>query len=68
MLNAIANLLNMQVVMSTTVYLIIYRMHHQWRLLYMHVRNVIVDTGTLTEGLNIYLSKALYYFKGETSI
>ncbi len=68
-LNATENLLNMQVVRSGTIYLIIYRMHHQWRHLNMPIRNLILNTGTLTEGSNItnerfyiILMSMIYFF------
>ncbi len=47
------NILNMQAVSSGMVYLIIYRMHHQWRHLHMPNRHVIVIRGTISEGSNI---------------
>ncbi len=53
MLNAFKNILNMLVVRSAIVYLIIYRMHHQWRHLNMHIINLILNTETLAEGSNI---------------
>ncbi len=37
------------------IYLIIYRMHHQWRHLNMPIRNLILNTGTLTDGSNVLL-------------
>ncbi len=48
-LNATKNLLIMQVVRSGMTYLIIYRMHHHWKHLNMPIRNLILNTGTLTE-------------------
>ncbi len=41
-------------VRSGMIYLIIYRMHHQWRHLNMPIRNLILNTGTLTGGSNFY--------------
>ncbi len=52
-LNATGNLLNMQVVRYGMIYLIIYRMHHQWRHLNMPVRNLILNTGTLNDESNV---------------
>ncbi len=34
--------------------LIIYRMHHQWRHLNMPIRNLILNTGTLTDRSNFF--------------
>ncbi len=53
-LNATENLLNIQVVRSGMIYLIIYRMHHQWRHLNMPITNLILNTGTLTDGSHFY--------------
>ncbi len=36
-------------------YLIIYRMHHQWRYLNMPIRNLILNTGTLNDISTIQL-------------
>ncbi len=49
-LNATKIFLNIQVVRSGMIYLIICRMHHQWRHLNMPIRNLILNTGTLTDG------------------
>ncbi len=51
--NTTKNLLNEHVVRSGLVYLIIYRMHHQWRNLNMPIRNLMFNTGTLAKGSNI---------------
>ncbi len=56
-LNATENVLNMQVVKSGMIYLIIYRMH-----LNMHIRNLILNTGTLTGGSNVLQMKYFIFF------
>ncbi len=44
----------MQVVRSGMIYLIIYRMHHHWRHLQIPITNLILNTGTFTDGSNFY--------------
>ncbi len=58
--DATKNLLNMQVVRSGMIYLIIYRMHHQWRHLNMPIRNLILNTATLTDGSKKITNEIFY--------
>ncbi len=67
-MNDTENILNMLVVKSEMVYLITYIMHLQWRHLNMPITNLILNTGTLTEGSNIsyeqfcIISMCMIYF------
>ncbi len=42
------------------IYLIIYRMHHQWRHLNMPIRNLILNTGTLTDRSTVFTNEIFY--------
>ncbi len=63
-MNATENILNMQVVRSGMIHPIIYRMHHQWKHLNMAIRNLILNTGTLTERSNIIVVKRVNLWAG----